>query len=163
RAIGTSGYRPKRTLVFAHFAGEELGLHGSRGLAEAPPSLAPFSTGHVVAMLNMDMVGRLAEEGLEVGGEKTSPAWPALLAESAPESLRIKHPEAVTGRSDHAHWFRQGIPVLFFFTGIHSDYHRTSDEFDTLNLEGITEIGELVLGVTLALAEGAEVPATPKK
>lgn len=163
RAIAKSGYRPKRSLVFAHFAGEELGLHGSRGLAETPPAVAPFSTGHVVAMLNMDMVGRLAEDGVEVGGEKTSAAWPAIIAAAAPASLKVKHPEAVTGRSDHAHWFRQGIPVLFFFTGIHADYHRTSDEFETLNLAGIADIGELVLGVTLALAEGAEVPATPKK
>ncbi len=162
RAIGTSGYRPKRSLVFAHFAGEELGLHGSRGLAESPPAVAPFSTGRVVAMLNMDMVGRLAEDGVEVGGEKTSAAWPALIAAAAPDSLKVKHPEAVTGRSDHAHWFRQGIPVLFFFTGLHADYHRTSDEFDTLNLSGIADIGELVLGVTLALADGAEVPAAQK-
>lgn len=163
RAIGTSGYRPKRSLVFAHFAGEELGLHGSRGLAESPPAVAPFDTGRVVAMLNMDMVGRLAEEGLEVGGEKTSAAWPALIAAAAPKSLKIKHPEAVTGRSDHAHWFRQGIPVLFFFTGLHADYHRTSDEFEALNMAGISDIGALVLGITLALAEGADVPALPKK
>ncbi len=161
RAIGTSGYRPKRTLVFAHFAGEELGLHGSRGLAETPPGVAPFTKGHVVAMLNMDMVGRLGPEGLEVGGEKTSAAWPALLAASTPASLKVQHPDAVNSRSDHAHWFRQGIPVLFFFTGLHADYHRTSDEFEALNMSGIAEIGALVLGVTMALAEGAEIPATP--
>ncbi|MGH1346863.1 MAG: M20/M25/M40 family metallo-hydrolase [Nannocystales bacterium] len=163
RAMGESGYRPKRSLVFAHFAGEELGLHGSRGLAESPPAAAPFNSGHVVAMLNMDMVGRLAEDGVEVGGEKTSTAWPGLIAAATPKDLEIKHPASVTGRSDHAHWFRQGIPVLFFFTGLHADYHRTSDEFETLNLDGIAEIGELVLGITLALAEGAEIPATPKK
>lgn len=163
RALGESGYRPKRSVVFAHFAGEELGLHGSRGLAESPPDAAPFNDGRVVAMLNMDMVGRLADEGVEVGGEKTSPAWPALLAAAKPESLKMKHPEAVTGRSDHAHWFRQGIPVLFFFTGLHADYHRTSDEFETLNLPGISNIGALVLGVTLSLADGADIPAAPKK
>lgn len=163
RAFGESGYRPKRTVVFAHFAGEELGLHGSRGLAESPPAAAPFDTGHVVAMLNMDMVGRLGDDGVEVGGEKTSVAWPAIIAASKPESLKVKHPEAVTGRSDHAHWFRQGIPVLFFFTGLHADYHRTSDEFETLNLPGIADIGALVLGVTVAVADGADVPATPKK
>ncbi|MCR9164728.1 MAG: M28 family metallopeptidase [Nannocystaceae bacterium] len=162
RAMGSSGYRPKRTIVFASFAAEELGLHGSRALAEHPPAAAPFSSGTVVAMLNMDMVGRLGEEGLQVGGEKTSAAWPALIAAEAPASLKIVHPASVTGRSDHAHWYRMGVPVLFFFTGLHDDYHRTSDELSTLNLEGMTGIAELILGVTLALAEGAPVPPAPR-
>jgi len=158
RAIGSSGYRPKRTLVFASFAAEELGLHGSRALAESPPDAAPFSNGKVVAMLNMDMVGRLGADGLDVGGEKTSPAWPDIIERHTPASLTVKHPAAVTGRSDHAHWFRQGIPVLFFFTGLHDDYHRTSDELDTLNMAGISDIGTLVLGVALELADGAPIP-----
>lgn len=162
RAIGSSGYRPKRTLVFAHFAAEELGLLGSRALAESPPAAAPFSTGRVVAMLNMDMVGRLGADGLQVGGEKTSSAWPELIAQAAPAALQITHPETVTGRSDHAHWFRQGIPTLFFFTGLHGDYHRTSDELEALNLDGIVDIGALVLGLTLELADGAPIPPIPK-
>jgi hypothetical protein len=162
RAMGTSGYQPKRTVVFAHFAGEELGLHGSKALATTPPVAAPFDTGRVVAMLNMDMVGRLGES-LEVGGEKTSPAWPALLQEAAPADLALEHPASVTGRSDHAHWYRQGIPVLFFFTGLHDDYHRSSDEFETINLEGMERIGTLILGVALRLADGAEIPAVPKE
>jgi hypothetical protein len=110
----------------------------------------------------MDMVGRLGES-LEVGGEKTSPAWPALLQEAAPADLALEHPASVTGRSDHAHWYRQGIPVLFFFTGLHDDYHRSSDEFETINLEGMERIGTLILGVALRLADGAEIPAVPKE
>ncbi len=161
RAFGESGYAPKRTVVFAHFAGEELGLLGSKALAESPPPGAPFEDAEVVAMLNMDMVGRLGDEGLQVGGEKTSPAWPELIAASAPEALTITHPASVTGRSDHAHWFRQGIPVLFFFTGLHADYHRTSDEVSTINLQGIADIGTLVLGLTKALADGADIPRVP--
>ncbi|MEM6290640.1 MAG: M20/M25/M40 family metallo-hydrolase [Myxococcota bacterium] len=161
RAFGESGYAPKRTVVFAHFAGEELGLLGSKALAELPPAGAPFEGARVVAMLNMDMVGRLGEDGLEVGGEKTSPAWPELLAASAPDALTITHPASVTGRSDHAHWMRQGIPVLFFFTGLHADYHRTSDEVDTINVQGIADIGTLVLGVAKALADGADIPPVP--
>ena len=162
RAIGTSGYRPKRTLVFASFAGEELGLFGSKALAENPPAAAPFAGGEVVAMLNMDMVGRLGDKPLEVGGETTSPAWPGLLSTATPEGLSLKHPASVTGRSDHAHWFRQGIPVLFFFTGLHADYHRSSDEFEGIDHDGMAKIGELVLGVTLQLADGVAIPAVPK-
>lgn len=162
RAMGSSGYQPKRTVVFASFAAEELGLHGSRALADHPPSAEPFKSGTVVAMLNMDMVGRLGDDGLQVGGEKTSPAWPTIIAESAPASLQIVHPESVTGRSDHAHWFRRGVPVLFFFTGLHDDYHRTSDELDTLNLSGMADIANLILGVTMELANGAAIPAVPK-
>ncbi len=162
RAFAEAHYRPKRTLVFAHFAGEELGLLGSKALAERPPTVPPFDRGTVVAMLNMDMVGRLSSDGVEVGGEKTSPAWPALLAEAAPAELTVTHPAAVTGRSDHAHWFKRGVPVLFFFTGLHGDYHRTSDEFERVNTEGMRSIGTLVLGVTKALADGAEIPAIEK-
>lgn len=162
RAMGSSGYRPKRSVVFASFAAEELGLHGSRALSEHPPAAEPFARGTVVAMLNMDMVGRLGEEGLQVGGEKTSAAWPAMIAAKAPASLDIVHPKSVTGRSDHAHWFRRGVPVLFFFTGLHEDYHRTSDELETLNLEGMADIADLILGITMELADGAAIPPVPR-
>lgn len=162
RAMGSSGYRPKRTVVFASFAAEELGLHGSRALSEHPPAAEPFASGTVVAMLNMDMVGRLGEEGLQVGGEKTSAAWPEMIAAKSPPSLNIVHPKSVTGRSDHAHWFRRGVPILFFFTGLHDDYHRTSDELETLNLDGMADIATLILGITMELADGAAIPPVPK-
>lgn len=163
RAFGNAGYRPKRSIVFAHFAGEELGLFGSRALFESPPDAAPFAGGKVVAMLNMDMVGKLGADGVQVGGEKTSSAWPALIETHAPSTLSIVHPDSVTGRSDHAHWMRDGVPILFFFTGLHADYHRTSDEFDGINFEGIGQIGTLVLGVAQAAADGVAIPPMPKK
>ena len=79
RAYADAGYQPKRTVVFAHFAGEELGLFGSKALAEDPPDVAPFAGGTVVAMVNVDMVGRYADKGLAIGATSSSDHWLPLL------------------------------------------------------------------------------------
>lgn len=160
RSYVEAGYRPARSLVFAHFAAEELGLHGSRALARRPPDAAPFSDGEVVAMINLDMVGRLGDEGLAVGGLSSSDAWMPLLESVEPEGLLIVYERAINGRSDHANFYREKIPVLFFFTGLHDDYHKPGDHFDKLNREGMAVIGQMVADLTRALADGADLPYT---
>ena len=161
RAFATAGHRPRRSIVFAHFAGEELGLHGSRALAQQPPPTPPFVDGRLVAMVNLDMVGRLGEDGLEIGSVSTSPGWVPLLERVRPSSLTVQLTPGVNARSDHASFHDKGTPVLFFFTGLHDDYHRTSDERDLINDDGMATIGTMVLALVRELGQGAAVP--PKR
>lgn len=161
RAFAESGFEPTRTLVFAHFAGEELGLHGSAALAKKPPAAPPFDEGKVVAMVNLDMVGRLGDPGLSIGAVSSSPAWMEMLRKYTPADMKVSYERSVTSRSDHASFYRKDIPVLFFFTGLHEDYHRTSDHADKINHDGMADIAKLVSGVLFELAQGAEVPFSP--
>lgn len=149
-----SGRTPRRTIVFTHFAGEELGVLGSKALVEKPP----FELGKVVAMVNLDMVGRLGPKGLAIGGLGSSEAWLPLLDEIGPAGLDVLYEGSVATRSDHASFYRKDIPVLFFFTGVHPDYHRPGDTVDKINLEGMLAIGKIVGGVVHALGDGRPVP-----
>ncbi|MEM6995540.1 MAG: M20/M25/M40 family metallo-hydrolase [Myxococcota bacterium] len=158
RSLAEAGYQPKRSLVFAHFAGEELGLHGSRALADHPPDAAPFSGGRVVAMINLDMVGRYREsEGLQVGAISSSDQWRPLLDAAGDQGMRLVYERSVTGRSDHANFYRKKIPVLFFFTGLHDDYHQVGDHVDKINREGMAAIGTIVTHLATAVAGGAPI------
>jgi hypothetical protein len=148
---------PRRTIVFTHFAGEEMGILGSKALAEAPP----FDLKRVVAMINLDMVGRLGPKGLAIGGLGSSDAWLPLLDEVGTAGLDILYEGSVATRSDHASFYRKDIPVLFFFTGTHADYHRPGDTADKINLPGMLAIGEIVGGVMLRLGDGRAVPWKP--
>lgn len=150
RAYRELGVVPERTLVFAHFSGEELGLLGSSALMRE----SPFDQDRVVAMVNLDMVGRLGPKGLAVGGIHTSADWMPLLDELGNYGMEILYEGSTTTRSDHAWWFRREIPVLFFFTGIHGDYHRAGDHVEDINVEGLASIGQLVGDLTWQLAQG---------
>ncbi len=164
RALVDAKVRPARTIVFAHFAGEELGLHGSRALADHPPKAAPFEGGTVVAMVNLDMVGRLSNDrGLAIGGVGSSDAWMPLLDEIGPHGLPIVYERAINSRSDHANFYRHKVPVLFFFTGLHDDYHQVGDHFEAINREGMAAIAQLVTEVVVTLGEGAAVPYAPPR
>ncbi|MEM9453096.1 MAG: M20/M25/M40 family metallo-hydrolase [Myxococcota bacterium] len=163
QSYAAAGYRPARTVVFAHFSAEELGLHGSRALSNSPPKVAPFVGGQVVAMVNLDMVGRLSDEGLAIGGLSSSDAWMPLLESVEPPGLSIVYERAINGRSDHANFYRKKIPVLFFFTGLHDDYHQVGDHVDKINREGMVAIGQMVADLTRALADGADVPYAPPR
>ena len=159
RALAEAGVQPRRTLVFAHFAGEELGLLGSEALVKNLPDAPPFSDGKIVAMLNMDMVGRYRPDpGLSIGAVKSSPAWRPVLESIDARGLQVVLDDEVNSRSDHASFYRQDIPVLFFFTGLHDDYHRTSDEPELIAQDAMKSIAQIVLDVTLRLADGEAVP-----
>lgn len=119
--------------LFIAFSGEELGLHGSRYFTEHPT----IDLGRVNYMINLDMVGRLnATHVLWVGGVGTSPAWGKLLNETKFGDLKFKFDSTGAGPSDHRSFYQKNLPVLFLFTGIHSDYHRPSDDADKINYEG---------------------------
>ena len=162
RVLAARSGRPRRTVVFALFGAEELGLHGSKALADHPPAVPPFEGGKVVAMLNVDMVGRLSpDKGLMVGGVGSSPSWMPLLDALGSRDMPILYDRAVTVRSDHANFYRHDIPVLFFFTGTHDDYHAPGDEAEHINRSGLAKIGGLVLDLADRLIAGEPVPFSP--
>ena len=148
----------RRALLFAAFGAEEEGTLGSSHFVKEPP--VPLAG--VVAMLNMDMVGRLREDLVAVHGTGTSSLWPKLVEEAnAGLGLKLKSSEGGYGPSDHSPFYAAARPVLFFFTGAHEDYHRSSDTADRVNAEGIARVADLVEGIVTRLASSAEpVPFT---
>ena len=84
-----------------------------------------------------------------------------LLDEVGAAGLEVLYESSVATRSDHASFYRKDIPVLFFFTGVHSDYHRPGDHSDKINLVGMGSIGEIVAGVMVALGDGHKMPWKP--
>ena len=119
--------------LFIAFSGEELGLYGSKYYTEHPT--VDFTKTNY--MINMDMIGRLNDSthGFTIGGYGTSPVWGNQLA-SNDKYFKINFDSSGTGPSDHTSFYRKDIPVLFFFTGAHSDYHKPSDDADKINYTG---------------------------
>jgi hypothetical protein len=105
----------------------------------------PIPLEKVAAMLNIDMVGRLRDETLDVGGSGTAPSLERILKEAdAGSPIKIKDiGKGGRGPSDHMSFAMKKIPVLFFFTGLHADYHRPTDTVDKINFNGMNEIVEL--------------------
>lgn len=127
--------------LFIAFSGEELGLFGSKYFTEN--STIDLKTANY--MINMDMVGRLNDstKALTVGGYGTSPKWgefysSALLKEK--KDFLFKYDSSGTGPSDHTSFYRKDIPVLFYFTGLHTDYHKPTDDAERINYNGTASI-----------------------
>lgn len=140
--------KPARTIIFVAFSAEELGLHGSRHYVNNPP----FPLASTKAMLNLDMVGRLRDNRLTLyGGASAKEFSPIVLDAARDLGLEIRESDGI-GRSDHMPFYSKKIPVLHFFTGIHTDYHRPSDTWDKLNFEGMAKVTDLVLLTTQKLA-----------
>jgi aminopeptidase YwaD len=145
--------------MFIAFSGEELGLYGSKYFTENPT----IDLKTVNYMINMDMVGRLndSSKALTIGGYGTSPAWSGVIqqnyfASAADQkkmspSLVIKLDSSGTGPSDHTSFYRKDIPVLFYFTGLHTDYHKPSDDAEKVNYDGQQTIIRHVLTTIEAL------------
>jgi hypothetical protein len=146
----------RRPVVFAAFAGEERGLLGSAHLVKEPPP--GFAIGRVLAMINLDMVGRLRGQTLTVFGTDSAAEWSTLLPEACARlALECKSNGDGYGPSDHTSFYAAGAPVLFFFTGTHDQYHRPSDDAATLNATGGARVAALTADLALGLAgrEGA--------
>jgi hypothetical protein len=130
---------PANNYLLMHFSGEELGLMGSKFWLENPTVSVKANY-----MINMDMVGRYdTARKLTIGGYGTSPEWGTTIPMLA-NKFAYKLDSAGTGPSDHASFYRKDIPVLFFFTGSHPDYHKASDDWDKINYAGINDIVNLV-------------------
>ena len=154
---------PPRSTVFLLVSGEELGLHGSRAYADAPPE--PVASGRMVANLNMDMVGRNWPDTIVAIGKEHSDLGATL------ERVNAAHPELGMAaiddlwpeenfyfRSDHFSFARNGVPVLFFFNGTHEDYHRPSDEPELVDNEKAARLARLVFHLGLEIATAPEPP-----
>ncbi len=128
--------------LLIHFSGEELGLMGSKYWLDNPTTTITPNY-----MINMDMVGRYdTARKLTIGGYGTSPEWGTTIPLLA-KDLAYKIDSAGTGPSDHASFYRKDIPVLFFFTGSHPDYHKATDDWDKINYSGINSIVNLVYNI----------------
>ena len=146
----------RRDVVFVFFSGEELGTLGSLHYVGHPA----FPLDRTVAMVNLDMVGRLSNKTLTIGGSGTSTAWSALLAKhNADSALTLQLNPDGFGPSDHASFYGKDIPVLFFFTGVHSDYHTPADDADALNYEGLERVARFADSVAMDIVQGADRPA----
>ena len=129
----------RRSVIFASFGAEEMGLIGSNAFTADPP----VEIEKIVAMLNFDMVGRLdtTTNGLQIGGTQTAKELEDILNEKNTGFELGLSPEGV-GPSDHASFYLQNIPVLFFSTGAHPDYHTPLDDADRINYEGEKKVGD---------------------
>ena len=154
-----------RDVIFVAFTGEENGLLGSSHFTrEPPPGAAPEG---LVAMLNLDMVGRLRNDRLAVLGGASAEEWEAVIQPLCAEfELECELGGDGYGPSDQMSFYAAGVPVLHFFTGAHDDYHKPSDDTASINADGGVRIAGLVADVALELTtlEGltylaAEAPA----
>lgn len=125
-----------RSIIFAAFNGEEEGLLGSAAMVAHPP----FPLEKVVAMINMDMIGRLDSNKLIVYGIGTSPGFKGLLDSINNNRLSLRMVDDGYGPSDHTSFYLKDIPVLAMFTGTHTDYHRSSDTWEKINYTGAADI-----------------------
>lgn len=146
-ALSTSDQKPKRSVVFIAFSGEEKGLFGSEAYVASP--LLPLDK--CVAMVNMDMIGRCANNKLSIGGNARCPD---LASMNEMENAHSAHPFAMSYdiepyffRSDQANFAKKQIPVIFYFTGEHGDYHQVGDEVQKINFGGLTDIARIATGV----------------
>ena len=159
--ILADGPAPRRPVLFLAFSGEERGLLGSAHYVADPT--VPLDD--AVAMLNMDMVGRLREDRLTVFGVGTAPEWDGLLdaanaAMDDPFEL-VTSPDGY-GPSDHSSFYGAGIPVLHFFTNTHAEYHRPEDDVATLDVAGLERVAGLVGTVAGELAGAGDGTAVPE-
>ncbi len=157
RALSQPGVELARDVIFVSFSGEERGILGSTYFTKnPPPGVAPKD---VAAMINLDMVGRLHDNKLEVEGAATGVEL-APIVKDACGRVRLEcnvGPGSGYGPSDHAAFYGAGVPVLFLFTGLHADYHKPSDTSDKINAAGMARAAALTedLVRTLAARDGA--------
>jgi acetylornithine deacetylase/succinyl-diaminopimelate desuccinylase-like protein len=148
---------PNRTrrFVFIAFTAEERGLYGSAHYVRHP--LVEMK--HTIAMLNLDMVGRMTDDRLIIQGIDTSTAFGPLIDElNKTYQFKITRQKGGTGPSDHSSFYTQGVPVMHFFTGTHKDYHRPTDTAEKLNVPGMRRVVEMVYDIAVALDRAPQRP-----
>jgi hypothetical protein len=158
----------KRGIFFMDFAGEELGLLGSAEWVKEPTR--PLDK--AVAMINMDMIGRIKDDKVYIGGVGTGSTFKPILLRAQQEqaekdqaqtgsAFKIEYSASGYSSSDHTSFVTKKIPVLFFFSGLHSDYHKPSDTWEKINAPSAAKLLDLVANVTVQLAN-ANAEDTPK-
>ena len=147
--------RLKRSVILVGFDAEEKGLLGAKYFVENPL----IDLHNIVTMINLDMIGRMEDSSITVGGVGTSPIFePLIKKESIGRNFTINMTKPGYGPSDHAAFYTNDIPVLFFFTGFHSEYHTPDDTWKLINLKGEKDILDLVYDITFHLSRIPERP-----
>jgi aminopeptidase YwaD len=144
---------PRRSVIFVNFSAEELGVLGSAWFVNHPP--VPID--RIVAMINFDMVGRLRNDKLIVYGTATATELKGILdsanAAAGSAMLRVTGGGDGYGPSDQSSFYAKDIPVLHFFTDLHDDYHRATDDADKINASGEARVVDLALRVARAVGD----------
>src|ERR1017187_5269021 len=150
----------KRGILFLNFAGEEQGLLGSAYYADHP--LLPLAK--AVAMINLDMIGRMRDNRLYIGGAASGTTLKETLEKLIPASgLKVDYSGGPSeGSSDHTSFTAHQVPALFFFSGLHSDYHKPSDTWDKIDAPAAAKLLAMVAEVATSLRDAAERPAFVK-
>jgi Zn-dependent M28 family amino/carboxypeptidase len=149
RLLATARERPARTIVFVLFSGEEEGTLGSAWYADHPA----ISRDSTLAMLNLDMVGRLRDNRLLILGVRSATEWQPLLdSVNTTYHLDVHASGDGWGNSDQNSFFAKHLPVLFFFTDLHADYHRPADTWDKINASGVATVAAFAADVARRLA-----------
>ena len=151
----------KRSILFMNFSGEEFGLLGSAAWVNAPTR--PLEK--AVAMINMDMIGRIQDDKVYIGGIGTGSTFKSVLEQAQKEQaqngtpFKIEYSASGYSSSDHTSFVLKKIPSLFFFSGLHSDYHKPSDTWDKINAPSAARLLDMVADVVVQLASTQEAPA----
>ncbi len=146
RYIQQQGWQ-NHNYLFIGFGAEERGLLGSRYFTQSDA----YDMDRVMYMFNLDMIGRMEDETLTLIGTGSSPDWDYLIDTYAPDHFNIRKSPGGRGGSDHTSFYVMDIPVLFFFTGVHEDYHRPGDTPEKINYTGAYEITRFALDMAEAL------------
>ena len=153
QAVSRLPVRPRRTILFAFWDGEEKGLWGSKYWIEHPT--VPLA--NVKLAINVDMVGRLRHSKLTVYGARTAPGLRRIVSRQNDPALRLDFDWDIKGDSDHYSFFSRNLPILMLHTGLHDDYHRPSDDVEKINNDGLKEISRLMFGIVVELAEAPKL------
>ncbi len=148
RAFAARKPAPQRTIVFLAFSAEELGLLGSSHYTKSPA----WPLDRTAAMVNLDMVGRPRNNTLHVGGVGTSPGFQELVQQANNSSFTLSFSDSGYGSSDHTSFAMKQVPVIFFFSGLHADYHKPSDVPARIPSEDHARVVELALRAAQSLA-----------
>ncbi len=146
--LALSENRPERSILFIAFGAEELGLIGSKNYLDNPS----IPNESIDIMVNLDMVGRLRENKLQVNGSGTALESEEIVTGIAGDRFNLAFSPGGFGASDHSSFYSKNIPVLFFTTGVHSDYHTIKDTEEKINYEGIVKTSNLVSDIIQEIA-----------
>lgn len=153
--LAHSPQRPRHSIVFIGFAGEELGLLGSSYYTQHPP----FPLNQAIAMINLDMIGRVSNNRLYVSGMGTSPGFQQMVQDAnRAVEFNLSYSSSGYGASDQTSFTSHEVPVFFFFSGLHSDYHKPSDTWDKIDAASGARVVELVSNVVTGLDGLSEKP-----
>jgi hypothetical protein len=154
QAFTQSGLKTRRSILFAFWDGEENGLVGSRYWVSHPT--VPLE--NVKFNITMDMVGRLRDEHLQVLGTRSGYGARRLFCDVVEEPLWLDFSWEIKSDSDHWPFLERGIPIALIHTGMHSDYHRPSDDVEKINAAGMREVGQYLLAALIKVANEDQLP-----